>query len=115
VAGVGVHWYLNAIAPATVLDETHDLDPSKFILATEACAGSLPFEEKVILGSWERAEQYAADIIEVRATIWLETVTVISVNGDVMNRFCYGFNGLYFALLSIHGIALLNILENSLT
>lgn len=65
MSGLGVHWYENGIFSRSRMSETHDVDPSKFILATEACAGSVPGEKKVVLGSWERAEQYADDIIQV--------------------------------------------------
>lgn len=47
----------------SVLDRTHEEFPNHFLLATEACIGSLPLERHVILGSWERAEMYASDII----------------------------------------------------
>ncbi|XP_076356538.1 lysosomal acid glucosylceramidase-like [Tachypleus tridentatus] len=65
VSGIGFHWYMNSVAPAKLLDITHKMFPSKFILATEACEGSFPWQiNKVILGSWERAESYAHDIIQ---------------------------------------------------
>lgn len=65
IAGIGFHWYTNVFAPPTLLDLTHDAHPDKFILATEACEGSSPIEtQKVILGSWERAENYASDILD---------------------------------------------------
>ena len=67
VSGIGVHWYLNSYLPYSRITDTHNVDPSKFILATEACAGSSTFEKnKVELGSWERGEQYSDDIIQVR-------------------------------------------------
>lgn len=62
VDGIGVHWYLNNFIPATVLTTTHNKHPEKFILATEACAGSL-FARGPIMGDWYRAEEYAIDII----------------------------------------------------
>ena len=65
VAGIGFHWYGNNLAPASILDHVHDSHPDKFLLATEATEGSSPFElHHVILGSWERAENYARDIID---------------------------------------------------
>ncbi|XP_013384673.1 glucosylceramidase [Lingula anatina] len=66
VSGIGVHWYLDTewLVPASLLTDTHNLFPDKFILATEACAGSMPWQTKVILGSWDRAESYSRDIIE---------------------------------------------------
>ncbi|XP_013793530.2 glucosylceramidase-like, partial [Limulus polyphemus] len=64
VSGVGFHWYWNEISPPELLDITHNSFPEQFLLATEACEGSWPWEH-VILGSWERAEGYAHDILEV--------------------------------------------------
>ncbi|XP_076767222.1 lysosomal acid glucosylceramidase-like isoform X2 [Xylocopa sonorina] len=64
-SGIAVHWYGDRFAPPTVLTETHNDFPDKFILLTEACTG---FERtdypKVILGSWDRGEQYILSIIE---------------------------------------------------
>ncbi|KFZ64705.1 Glucosylceramidase, partial [Podiceps cristatus] len=40
VAGVGVHWYLDGIVPASCsLEATHKLFPNHFLLYTEACSG----------------------------------------------------------------------------
>ncbi|XP_055346223.1 lysosomal acid glucosylceramidase-like [Paramacrobiotus metropolitanus] len=64
VDGIAVHWYADPITPASVLSKTHDHHPDKFILSTEACEGSYPWQKKVILGDWGRAESYAVDIIE---------------------------------------------------
>jgi len=64
VDGIGIHWYTDMIAPVTKLDATHDQFPDKFMFATEACSGSVPFlEPKVDLGSWERGQYYSKDII----------------------------------------------------
>ena len=65
VSGIGVHWYWDNYSPASVLNETHHNHPDKFLLGTEACAGSGLFEQAVVLGSWERGEDYSHDIIEV--------------------------------------------------
>ncbi|XP_074837287.1 lysosomal acid glucosylceramidase isoform X2 [Carettochelys insculpta] len=64
VHGIGVHWYLDFIAPIkdTVL-RTHDLFPDYFILATEACTGSYFWEKDVILGFWDRGNQYSHSIL----------------------------------------------------
>ncbi|CAJ0570088.1 unnamed protein product, partial [Mesorhabditis spiculigera] len=61
--GIGVHWYMDAFAPASLLTETALRHPDKFILATEACSGFLGVHGP-ILGDWSRAENYAADIID---------------------------------------------------
>ncbi|XP_037093999.1 lysosomal acid glucosylceramidase-like [Pollicipes pollicipes] len=63
VAGIAVHWYRDLDTPASVLTDTHNNHPDKFLLATEACEGSYS-ADKVVLGSWERAESYAVDIID---------------------------------------------------
>ena len=39
IAGVGVHWYQDDVSSATVLDQTHNDYPEKFILMTEASNG----------------------------------------------------------------------------
>jgi len=63
-AGVGVHWYggLNT----DKLEATHALEPSKFILATEACncVGNVIFSSPNIAAWWTRAEKLALDILE---------------------------------------------------
>ncbi|XP_037516810.1 lysosomal acid glucosylceramidase-like [Rhipicephalus sanguineus] len=65
VSGIGFHWYWNHIRGAHVLTETHKRHPNKFLLATEACEGSTSLSKnRVILGSWKRAESYALDIIQ---------------------------------------------------
>jgi hypothetical protein len=42
VSGIAVHWYEDFVTPALALSSTHQKFPDKFILATEACAGSFP-------------------------------------------------------------------------
>ncbi|GAV09439.1 hypothetical protein RvY_18985 [Ramazzottius varieornatus] len=64
VDGIGVHWYFNYITPASVLSKTRQRHPDKFLLSTEACEGSMPWQTKVVLGDWSRAEAYATDIME---------------------------------------------------
>jgi len=65
VKGIAVHWYGNSYSPASLLTKTHEMFPDRFILATEACSGFEPWQtKKVILGSWERFEDYAKDILE---------------------------------------------------
>lgn len=71
VHGVAVHWYLDSFVPAEIsLGVTHHLYPEYYLFNTEACAGFSPLDRGVKLGSWQRAEQYAHDIIEVRES-WL--------------------------------------------
>lgn len=65
VSGVAVHWYMDSLTDPRVLDKVHESFPDKFILGTEACTGAaIKPEDKVKLGSWERAEFYASDILE---------------------------------------------------
>ena len=45
---------------------THELYPDVFILATEASVGSHFWERDVILGCWERGNQYSHSILTVR-------------------------------------------------
>lgn len=40
IDGVAVHWYADQGVGPEILTQTHDLDPSKFILYTEGCAGN---------------------------------------------------------------------------
>ncbi|XP_077516393.1 lysosomal acid glucosylceramidase-like isoform X2 [Amblyomma americanum] len=65
VHGVALHWYLDSFVGPWVVDKVHERYPDKFLLGTEACAGnSFMDKDRVILGSWERAERYASDILE---------------------------------------------------
>ena len=67
IHGVAVHWYLDGLVPAEIsLGITHHLYPDYYLFGTEACAGWSPLERGVKLGSWDRAEEYAHDIMEVR-------------------------------------------------
>ena len=47
-----------------MLDDVHENFPDKFIMFTEACTGANPWDlQKVLLGSWERGQEYINDII----------------------------------------------------
>lgn len=76
ISGIAFHWYWNHLRGAHVLTETHKRHPDKFLLATEACEGSSSLSKnRVILGSWKRAESYALDIIQVLShwtTGWID-------------------------------------------
>ena len=42
----------------------HNQYPDKFIMFTEACTGANPWDlQKVLLGSWERGQEYVNDVI----------------------------------------------------
>ncbi|KAE8288843.1 Glucosylceramidase [Larimichthys crocea] len=65
IHGVAVHWYFDHIVPAEIsLGTTHHLYPEYYLFGTEACSGFLPTDRGVKLGSWDRAEHYAHDILE---------------------------------------------------
>lgn len=67
VAGVGIHWYLDSIVPASCsLEATHKLFPNHFLLYTEACSGFLTYRFSVSLGCWERGDRYSHSILTVR-------------------------------------------------
>ncbi|RMB93898.1 hypothetical protein DUI87_29634 [Hirundo rustica rustica] len=66
VAGLAVHWYLDAIVPpGCSLEATHKLFPDHFLLYTEACTGFFMFRFAVSLGCWERGDHYSHSILTV--------------------------------------------------
>lgn len=93
IHGVAVHWYLDGFVSATLtLGATHHIFPEYYLFGTEACAGWSPLDRGVKLGSWQRAEQYAHDIIEVRSSSRLRNCCCaralrrIRGNGCVISR-----------------------------
>lgn len=79
IHGVAVHWYFDSFVPADLtLGATHHIFPEYYLFGTEACAGWNPLDRGVKLGSWQRAEQYAHDIMEVRASVLLQNCCVVS-------------------------------------
>jgi len=69
ISGIAFHWYLNSMTSPTVLDTTYNQFPDYFLISAEACEGFNSLEaEKVLLGNWGRAENYAYDIITVLLT-----------------------------------------------
>ncbi|XP_077178495.1 lysosomal acid glucosylceramidase-like isoform X2 [Paroedura picta] len=65
ISGIGIHWYMDAVICADcTLGATHRLFPDVFLLYTEACNGFLPWDTKVLLGSWDRGARYSKNIIE---------------------------------------------------
>merc|ERR1719495_1050525 len=85
VAGWAVHWYTDFLGLPGTLDRVQEMYPDKFILFTEACTGSYPWElQKVLLGSWERGQEYTNDIIENLnhwPTGWTDWNLVLDMNG----------------------------------
>ncbi|KAI1701293.1 glycosyl hydrolase family 30 TIM-barrel domain-containing protein [Ditylenchus destructor] len=64
VDGIAVHWYWDEYFNASILNDTHNRHPNKFILPTEACNGYLSYDRGVSMGNWTRGELYGKDIIE---------------------------------------------------
>ncbi|XP_030765313.1 lysosomal acid glucosylceramidase-like isoform X2 [Sitophilus oryzae] len=88
IDGIGIHWYQDWYESANLLDEVHNRYPNKFLLGTEACSGStvidLIFNTRVLLGSWQRAEDQAKDIIEDMnhwVTGWISWNMVLNTDG----------------------------------
>ncbi|XP_064121704.1 lysosomal acid glucosylceramidase-like [Macrobrachium nipponense] len=63
VDGIALHWYMDQYFEPGRLTSTHELYPDYFILGTEACEGNGIYKKPIMLGSWERLESYAHDII----------------------------------------------------
>lgn len=62
---IAVHWYWDRMIPTKNLDMTHQRYPDKPMILTEACTGAEPPNiNRVLLGSWERGEAYALNIIQ---------------------------------------------------
>ncbi|KAG5325422.1 GLCM Glucosylceramidase, partial [Acromyrmex heyeri] len=83
VSGTAVHFYFDHFISPSVLDEIKELFPEQSILYTEACAGVFE-DQKVILGSWKRAELYAANIIETMShwvSTWIDWNIALDTNG----------------------------------
>ncbi|XP_021949025.1 lysosomal acid glucosylceramidase [Folsomia candida] len=85
ISGIGVHWYTDSFVPPDILSTTHYNFPDYFLLATEACAGAMPLQgPDVILGSWERAVNYASDIISDMNNFvagWIDWNLVLDLSG----------------------------------
>jgi len=65
VSGIAFHWYNNNDGNLGNLETTHNIDPTKFILSSEACEVWPGKPKHVYLGSWDTFERYANDIIVV--------------------------------------------------
>lgn len=86
IHGVAVHWYMDRLVPAEMtLGVTHHLYPEYYLFGTEACAGWSPLDRGVKLGSWQRAEQYAHDIIEVRWFCVTQQTSACSVRSSAID------------------------------
>ncbi|MEQ2173894.1 hypothetical protein GOODEAATRI_002260, partial [Goodea atripinnis] len=89
IHGVAVHFYMDGLVPAeTSLGATHQLYPEYYLFGTEACAGWSPLDRGVKLGSWDRAEKYAHDIIEVKRFPLLHTLYRTRLQSKLELVFC---------------------------
>ncbi|XP_032527861.2 lysosomal acid glucosylceramidase-like [Danaus plexippus] len=65
VDGISLHFYGDKNTPASTIPRVLKEFPDKFVLYTEACNGpQSPKDEKVVLGSWDRAKTYFTNILE---------------------------------------------------
>ena len=67
IQGIGVHWYASVedlIPEFQQMQDTHTTFPDKYMMATEACEGYLPWSQGPYLGSFARGETYAHDILQ---------------------------------------------------
>ncbi|XP_061462805.1 lysosomal acid glucosylceramidase-like isoform X2 [Rhineura floridana] len=85
VHGIGLHWYLDFIAPITdTVATTSQLFPDYFLLSTEACTGSHFWERDVILGSWDRGNAYSRSILanlNNHVTGWIDWNLALDLEG----------------------------------
>lgn len=87
VSGLAFHWYTSGlVVPYDALTRVLNECPDKFefVMMSEACTGSSPADKKVDLGSWERGEAYASDIIEdfQRQTgVWIDWNLALDMEG----------------------------------
>ncbi|KAJ4456772.1 putative O-Glycosyl hydrolase family 30 [Paratrimastix pyriformis] len=85
VAGTAFHWYSGD--QFENLDLVHDMDSSKFLLATEAC------ECPPAIGDWHRGEMYGHDILgdlNHWATGWVDWNLILDMKGgpNHVKNFC---------------------------
>lgn len=67
VSGLAFHWYTSGVvAPYNLLTEVVDAIRGhiEFVIMSEACEGWLMGSKHVDLGSWDRGESYASDIMQ---------------------------------------------------
>ena len=67
--GIAVHWYMDPFVPVSFLDDAHEMFPDIFILPSEACTGAGYDGKGVLLGSWERGEEYGHSIMQVKCLL----------------------------------------------
>ncbi|CAK9804381.1 Lysosomal acid glucosylceramidase [Anthophora plagiata] len=85
VAGTAVHWYQDFVAPAYLLDRTHDEFPDKIIIMTEASIlGPIWNTSNVKDESWNRGQKYILSIIEYMnhwAVGWVDWNLALDASG----------------------------------
>ncbi|RWS20231.1 glucosylceramidase-like protein, partial [Leptotrombidium deliense] len=84
ISRAAFHWYANYLNAYALLEKVHQKFPDKFLLATEACEGSIPGFRGVRLGSWSRLVSYAMDIMEDLnnfAAGWVDWNIALELNG----------------------------------
>lgn len=87
VSGVAFHWYTSgSIVSYNKLASLYDSikDKVEFMIMSEACTGSQPMDKKVDLGSWDRGQAYADDIMQdlLRQTsAWIDWNMVLDLSG----------------------------------
>lgn len=85
IDGFAVHWYADKMISPLFLDRTAEKFPEKFIIASEACTGSYPWDvRKPILGSWSRCEDYVLNIMEDLnhfANAWVDWNLILDKDG----------------------------------
>lgn len=103
IAGTAIHWYVSN--NYYNLQKTHAIDPSKFILNTEAC--NCPVNKQ----SWPYAEAYAQDIINDLnhwVTGFVDWNMLVDMNGgpnhleNVCNCCCCGYVSSLLLLLPVY-------------
>ncbi|KAM3959510.1 lysosomal acid glucosylceramidase-like isoform 1-T2 [Aphomia sociella] len=75
IDGLAVHFYFDELVPPEIFSKSVEDHPEKFILNTEASTGVSDKENPVLLGSWDRAQQYIKDIIQdlnYNLVAWME-------------------------------------------
>jgi glucosylceramidase len=86
ISGHAFHLYWNTITGRRGVGDTYNLYPDKFIMMTEGVNGVLPWDggNRPVLGSWQRGENYVADIIlslNVYVSAWIDWNMILDENG----------------------------------
>ncbi|XP_028036517.1 lysosomal acid glucosylceramidase-like isoform X2 [Bombyx mandarina] len=89
IDGIGLHYYENELVPPEIVDRCFKNYPNLFVLSSEASIHSQT-NNKVDLGSWDRAEKYIKNIIEDlnhNYTAWIDwNVCLDKMGGPVLSK-----------------------------